>query len=83
MVGALRHERVTARCEVLADPGGDTLKFSWTYSKAKDVLPIPSDNSLSVTLLFPLQTHQCAGQARRAWWWELYVTSVSQHVVRY
>lgn len=43
VIGALRHERVTARCEVLADPGGDTLKFSWTYSKVKDVLPIPSD----------------------------------------
>ncbi|XP_054259199.1 neural cell adhesion molecule 1-like [Macrosteles quadrilineatus] len=48
VVGALRHETVTARCEVLADPGGDTLKFSWTYSKAKDVLPIPSDRVRSL-----------------------------------
>ncbi|XP_046659598.1 hemicentin-2 [Homalodisca vitripennis] len=42
VVGALRHETVLARCEVLADPGGDTLRFSWTYSKAKDVLPVPA-----------------------------------------
>lgn len=40
MLGALRLETVSPRCEVLADPGGDTLKFSWTFSKNKDVLPI-------------------------------------------
>uniref|UniRef100_A0A1B6C275 Uncharacterized protein n=1 Tax=Clastoptera arizonana TaxID=38151 RepID=A0A1B6C275_9HEMI len=40
-VGALRHETLTAKCEVLADPGGDSLRFSWTYRKAKDVLPVP------------------------------------------
>lgn len=40
-VGALRHETLTAKCEVLADPGGDSLRFSWTYRKSKDVLPVP------------------------------------------
>lgn len=47
VVGALRHETLTARCEVLSDPGGDSLKFSWTYSKSKDVLPIPSSRVTS------------------------------------
>ncbi|XP_075223247.1 motor axon guidance molcule sidestep [Lycorma delicatula] len=41
-MGAMRHETLEARCEVLASPGGSTLKFSWTYSKGRDVLPIPA-----------------------------------------
>ncbi|XP_039282898.1 neural cell adhesion molecule 1 isoform X2 [Nilaparvata lugens] len=46
-VGAMRHESLEARCEVLASPGGPHLKFSWTYSKGKDVLPVPQHRVVS------------------------------------
>ncbi|XP_069681580.1 neural cell adhesion molecule 2 isoform X2 [Periplaneta americana] len=39
-IGAIRHETLEVKCEVTADPRDD-VKFSWTYNKSRDVLPVP------------------------------------------
>ncbi|XP_049961907.1 hemicentin-2 [Schistocerca serialis cubense] len=44
-VGAVRHEAVSALCEVDADPGGEAVRFSWTLQRGRDVLPLPASRA--------------------------------------
>lgn len=38
-LGAVRHETLSVRCEVEADP--PLVRFSWTYNRSRDVLHVP------------------------------------------
>lgn len=45
-IGAIHHETVDVKCEVTADPR-DGVKFSWTYNKSRDVLPVPGSRVIN------------------------------------
>lgn len=53
-IGAIRHETLDVKCEVTADPRDD-VKFSWTYNKSRDVLPIPKSRVIHSGLISVLQ----------------------------
>nr|CAD7195100.1 unnamed protein product [Timema douglasi] len=42
-LGAWRQRSLSVECEVDADPGGSDVRFSWTYNRSRDVLPVPGD----------------------------------------
>nr|CAD7567506.1 unnamed protein product [Timema californicum] len=42
-LGAWRQRSLSVECEVDANPGGSDVKFSWTYNRSRDVLPVPGD----------------------------------------
>nr|CAD7395407.1 unnamed protein product [Timema poppensis] len=42
-LGAWRERSLSVECEVDADPGGSDIRFSWTYNRSRDVLPVPGD----------------------------------------
>nr|CAD7423128.1 unnamed protein product [Timema monikensis] len=42
-LGAWRQRSLSVECEVDANPGGSDVRFSWTYNRSRDVLPVPGD----------------------------------------
>ncbi|XP_021935853.1 hemicentin-2-like isoform X4 [Zootermopsis nevadensis] len=53
-IGAIRHETLDVKCEVTADPRDD-VKFSWTYNKSRDVLPVPGSRVIHSGLISVLR----------------------------
>ncbi|PNF40668.1 hypothetical protein B7P43_G05163 [Cryptotermes secundus] len=53
-IGAIRHETLEVKCEVTADPRDD-VKFSWTYNKSRDVLPVPGSRVIHSGLISVLR----------------------------
>jgi hypothetical protein len=49
-IGAIRHETLDVKCEVTADPRNG-VKFSWTYNKSRDVLPVPGSRVIQSGLI--------------------------------